>query len=202
MAYQPVPDTVGVEIRGTLLGQQVENTLYYKYVSPPDEAELADLAEVVADTFIAEWLPLLPAGWIGREVYVRDLSAPITVQATDISILGLAGGQGGETAPSYVTIAVARRSGLTGRSARGRIFWMGLSEVQLQGNLVFAGGDIVDAVEAMDAAVTTAGYAPVIVSRKQNNVVLANAITYPLTQWLLVDLDLDTRRSRKAGSGS
>lgn len=204
MANRPVPDTVAINVRGTLLGQQVENTFYGKYIAVPDETELQDLADAVADYWVENAIQYLPAGWLGREVYVRDLSAPITVQATSLGILGEVGGLTGDTLPSLSTKAFARRSGLTGRSSRGRIYWMGLSEAYVSLNLVGTEliGLIIDALEGLDTLLSTAGYTPVIVSRVQNGVVLTTPQTYPVTGWITTALDVDTRRSRKPGKGS
>lgn len=204
MANRPVPDTISVEVRGTLLGQQVENTFYGRYIAVPDETELQDLANDIADFWVENVTQLLPSGWVGREVYVRDLSAPITVQATSLGIAGEVGSLTGDTMPSLNTKAFARRSGLTGRSSRGRIFWMGLSEAYVSLNLVGTEliGLIVDALEGLDTLMSTAGFTPVVVSRVQNGVTLTTPQTYPVTGWLTTALDVDTRRSRKPGKGS
>lgn len=204
MANRPVPDTISVEIRGTLLSQQVENTLYFKYLVPPDELTLQELADDIADYWVENMLSLLPIGWIGREVYVRDLSAPITVQATSLGIAGIGGEVSGDTMPSYVTKAIARRSGLTGRSSRGRIFWQGIAESSTTGNFWSTGfsNAVIAALEGIDALATLAGFTPVIVSRFQAGVELTTPLTYPVSAWLVTDNALDTRRSRKLGHGS
>lgn len=204
MAFQSVPDTIGVEVRGTLLGQEVENTLYYNYIAVPDESELLTLVNDLGDVFEELWLDVLPLGFEAREIYARDLAAPITVQATNASIAGMDGTYTGDTMPSLLTLAIARRSGLTGRGSRGRIFWMGLSESMVSNNVVGSGvADLmVDALIAMDVAANTLGFTPVIVSRYIGSTPRVTALTFPLVSWSYNDLQVDTRRSRKPGSGS
>lgn len=204
MANQPVPDTIGLYVRGTLLGQQVENTFYYNYIAVPDEAQLQSFADDVADHWDTNGIGNLPNGWTGREVYVRDLAAPITVQATSLGILGSVGIRSGDTMPSFVTLAIARQSGLTGRSSRGRIFWMGLAESDVAVNVVSGAlaTSIIDFLEDQDAIAVTAGFTPVVVSRFQNNVELTVPQTYPVAGWFARDLNVDTRRSRKIGYGA
>jgi len=204
MANNPVPDTLEVEVRGTLNGQDCENTFYYKYVTIPDELELQDFVDALAVAVNTEWLANLPTGFVGREIYVKDLSAPITVQATSNDIAGSTGTSLGETLPSTDTIAIARTSGLTGRSSRGRIFWMGLSHTQVDGNLITitAANNILNAVAAFDGVATGFAYAPVIVSRYQDHVKLTVPQTYAIALWHITDFATDTRRSRKPGSGS
>jgi len=203
MANRPVPDTVEVQVRGTLLGQQVENTFYGKYVSPPDETQLQTLADDIADNWVENGLALLPGGWSGREVYVRDLSAPIAVQATSLNILAEVGTAVGDTMPSLISKAFARRSGLTGRSSRGRIYWMGLSESFVSNNLFDSvlAGLIIDFLEGQDSIMAGLGFTPVIVSRFQAGAELTTPLTYPVAAWLATDLSVDTRRSRKANQG-
>lgn len=106
--------------------------------------------------------------------------------------------------PSFVTKAIARRSGLTGRSGRGRIFWQGLSESQCTGSLINGTPaiDLVNNVIAADAAAIALGWTPVILSYVQNGVSLPTAAIYVIAEWLLTDFFTDTRRSRKLGVGA
>jgi len=200
MPFQPVPQTYGVEIRGTNNGVDVENTLYYRYAGDPSETDATVLADTVAVQVLTDWVAQLPTSWVGREVYVRDLATEITVQATSALIAGVLGTAVGEPLASLLTIAIARRSGLTGRSARGRLFWMGLSEAMTTGNIVTSGAlaAIVSLIENMDATVETGlGLIPVIVSRYTGSTLRPSALTLPIAQWLATDDVTDTRRSRK-----
>lgn len=204
MPFQRVPNVVGVEVRGTLLGQAVENTLYYSYEGSLTPTMLSTLTGNIAAVVESDWLELLPAGWEGREVYARDLNVEVALQSTNTDISGLDGTAAGETYPSFNTIAIARRSGRTGRAARGRIFWMGLSETMVVLNNVaevWADG-MAAALTTADEAAVTAGFEPAIVSREGSAATPTLAVVYPLATWLAVDYEVDTRRSRKIGSGS
>jgi len=178
----------------------VENTFYYGYVTTPDSTDLTDLLQDLATVIGSDWLPLLPANVAITSLYARDLEIEAAVQAEEF-LVGAVGTASGAGLPTYVTLAVARKTALTGRSTRGRIFWIALTEEQVTNSTVDGGvmADIVDAVEAFDAAAALLGYSPVIVSRYNNGLKRATGVTYPITTWAANDGLVDTRRSRKEG---
>jgi len=157
---------------------------------------LFDLAAVV----VSDWLPLLPANVAITSLYARDLETEAAVQA-EAPLVGATGSASGAGLPTYVTIAIARKTALTGRSTRGRIFWIALTESQVNDNTIDSGvqSDIVDAIVAFDAAAALLGYSPVIVSRYNGGSKRVTGVTYPITDWVANDGFVDTRRSRKQG---
>lgn len=176
----------------------VENTFYFTYDVLPSEEELESFCTVVAAYWEETCKPLLPNGWIGREVYAKDLSAPISIQAVSTDLAGVAGTATGETMAANNTCAVARRTGLTGRSARGRIFWMGLSIEMVSGNFVdtaFRAG-MAGAMNGLDTEALIAGFTPCVVSRYQAGVELTTPLTYPLSGWAVVTSRVASRRKR------
>lgn len=199
MPFQRVPNTIGVEVRANIFGVAAENTFYATYGAKPTQAELQTLAEDILVAVTAEWIPLLSGGVEIREIYIRDLDTEVADQATVTPATTLTGDVTGDALPSYNTVAVGRRSGLTGRSSRGRIFWLGLADSQTLDNSLATGvgADIVAAVVALDAVLILNGFSPVIVSRYSAGVKRATAVTYPLVAWGLLDDLIDTRRSRK-----
>lgn len=204
MAFQPVPGVYEVEVRGTNLGQRTANTFYYAREGAATESEATLIADTVALEVLSQWGAQLPTSWTGVEVFVRDLAVEIAVQATSGLIAGMLGTVVGQPAASLITLAIARRSGFTGRSARGRIFWQAFSEAQLDGNLVGSGeaAAILLMIKNLDLAVQGAGaFTPVIVSRYNGGVKRPTGIALPIAQWLLNDTEQDTRRSRKPKGG-
>lgn len=200
MPFQPAIGVYGAHVRGTILGQDVENTFYYGYTGSPDAGDAQDIADAIGAVVAALWIGALPTAFDFREVYVRDLANEFAVQGVDTSISGLSGTDTGAPLPSYNTVAIARRSAFTGRSARGRIFWMALGETMVTGNAVgsvFTDG-MIDALIEQDAAVSLLGFPPLILSRRQMGVMLPEAVTFPLLTWAVNDQLVDTRRSRKA----
>ena len=199
MPFQPVPFVIGLEVLGILQGETCENTFYYSYTPPLTIGMLTNAANAANDAWVSDWKPIMTTGFTLTGIYARDLNTETGLQVLVTDAAGQTGAVTGDTLPNADTVAVARISGLTGRSARGRIFWMGLAESQVNNNRLtttFA-DDVVDAVKALDAAVAAEGFTPVIVSRVQDGVTLAAAVTYDISNWLLVDTLVDSRKSRK-----
>jgi hypothetical protein len=202
MAFQPVPGVYAAHVRMTVLGEDTENIFYYGYSGSPNAGDAQTIADEIGANWFIYWQPILPQGVSGREVYVRDLSVEFAVQGVDTSIAAVDGDVVSPVMPSFNTLAIARRSSLTGRSTRGRIFWQGLAESQVDGQTVLTthADAIVTALIQQDAAIATIGFPPLIVSRKSGGVVLPEGVTYPLLTWAYNDRAVDTRRSRKSGS--
>lgn len=186
-------------MRARIAGIAAENTFYATYGTKPTQAELQTLAEDILVAVATDWIPSMSEQVEITEVYVRDLDTEVADQASVTPATTLEGDQPGDILPSYNTVAVSRQSGLTGRSSRGRIFWMGLAESQTTLNALVAGigAEIVAAVIALDAVLISSGFAPCIVSRYSAGVKRTVAVTYPLVAWGVLDDLIDTRRSRK-----
>lgn len=200
MAFIPVFNTAQIEIRAANQGVPVENTWYAEKVTPWTQSSLDDLTAAVANAVGAGWLAQLPSTWVGTEVYAKDLTAPIAFQSTDVTIAGMPGLATGTPLPNNVTLAIARRSGLTGRSARGRIFWMGMTQLFLDTNENFVSsgtaGVLVANCEEVDIAIATVGATSVIVSRFTGGAARVVGETFPVADWIVTDLRVDTMRER------
>jgi len=199
MPFQAVPDTVEVLVSGTFNGIPWQNTFYYNYVTPPDEEQLGDLLDDLNDVITSDWLPLMPANVAVTSLYARDLASEVAAQAL-LGLIGSVGSASGAALPTFNSLAISRRSGFTGRSARGRIFWVGFTEAQVSDNTVDGTvlNDIVAAIEAFDAAANLASFTPVIVSRYTAGALRPTGVTFDIQTWFATDNKVDTRRSRKA----
>lgn len=199
MPFQDVPDTIEVLVSGTFNGIPWQNTFYYNYVTPPDEEQLGDLLDDLNAVIVADWMELMPANVAVTSLYARDLASEVAVQAL-LGLVGQTGSASGAALPTFNTLAISRRSGFAGRSARGRIFWVGFTESQVSDNTVDSGvvASIVTALENFDAAANLAGFTPVIVSRYTGGALRAHGVTFDIQTWFATDTKVDTRRSRKA----
>lgn len=197
MAFIPVPNTIQLEVRGTLQGVQVENTFYYLAPSTVDQALLDAVAEAARD-YVESDMSLFNTNFTFSEVYARDLSDSTFLSAL-APTTGIFSGVYTDPNPNNVTFALKRSSGFSGRSARGRIFWMGIAEGHTTGTNVMdvgAAGDMVAWLEALDAAVAAEGVTPVIVSRYNAGSPRVTGVTYPIADWSYSDLRVDTIRGR------
>jgi len=197
MAFIPVPDTIQVEVRGELQGVNVENTFYYLSPGTIDQALLDAVADA-ALAYVEGDMSLFNNNFTLREVYARDLSDSTFLSALAPSLTSPTGAYT-DPNPNQVTFALKRTSGFSGRSARGRIFWMGIAEGHTSGTNIMdvgAANDMVDWLKNLDIAVALEGVTPVIVSRYNAGVPRTTGVTYPLADWSWSDLRVDTQKGR------
>lgn len=201
MPFVPVPNTIQLEVRGTLLSEDVENTFYYLAPSAPDQALLDAVAEAARD-YVETEIAMFSTGFLFREVYARDLSSGTFLSAL-APATGVFTGAFTDPAPNNATFALKRTSGFSGRSARGRIFWMGISENMTNGDNFMqstVADDMVDWLLNLDLAVAAEGVTPVIVSRFNGGAPRTTGVTFPIADWSYSDLRLDTMRGRLPGN--
>lgn len=204
LPFQPVPLAAEVQVRSNLNGQEVENTFNFTSTFGWGQDELDALTAAVDAWVGASYLPNLASALIYGQTYARGLREPIEFESSNTASAG-AGSGGTTTAPNNQAWAISRRTGRTGRSARGRIFLAGIPDNdKLDDNHIklatVEGWQTIMA--ALDAAAFAAGWTEVIVSRVQAGVRLATALTYPVTEWVVVDNVLDSQRRRLPGRGA
>jgi hypothetical protein len=178
--------------------------LFYEFASAITQALLDALVHAIATYVAANWFGQLPPDYVGTEVYAKDLTAGSGLQSSDGAIFGIAGTASGTPLPNNDTIAVARKSGLAGRSFNGRIYWPGLTDAQRTGVNALSTGTA-NAIRTLlintDLAAVALEWTPVIVSLFADHAHRAAGVTTPITQWIFADLTLDSRRRRLPGRG-
>jgi len=198
MAFQSVPNTCEVSLIFSVNGQEVQNT-FHAQLPGYDPTSMAALADALDDIVGAVWIPLLPSACIYLLTEVRGLENEndYVVQNSDNSG---AGSVVNTEVSNNVTFAIKRLSALTGRSARGRIFWPSMVVANLQSNsnlvLATAADSFVLAAAAITSAMAVAGWSPVIVSRFSNGVKRTTGVTFPLVSWAYGNLGVDSQRAR------
>lgn len=204
MAAVPATNVAEVQIRGTLAGQQVENTFFYRLGTAITQAALDALCAAVSGAFVAGSMDVLPSNYQIREVYGFDRTAGAGTQSTYTGDAGTPGTAGGTALPNNATIAIARKSGERGRNRNGRIYWPGMTTAMLVNPntvLTSIANDIIDNLEQVDAAAIALEWTPVIISTVFEGHPLLTALITPIAQWVLTDLTLDSRRKRLPGRG-
>ncbi len=201
MAFQAVPDTAEIDVIYTLNAVLVQNVFYAEFLGGYTLADLQALADVVDLRVGASWLSLQPPEAIYLRTEVRGLALPNDLLASQ----GLSGGPGtaiGASMPNNVTVSIKKTSGFTGRSARGRTYWIGIAGVELNPaneNLLDSTfvANCVAAVGGIRADITTLPvWTPVLVSRFTAGVPRAFGKTFPWVGEVNVDLRVDTQRGR------
>lgn len=120
-------------------GQECANVLHYRDtdgVTAPNLPQIGAGVKQLWDTWIK---PLCANTLALRSVVCTDLSAsgpPVLEYATG---LPLAGTGASPQLPNNCTVAISLKTGLRGRSYRGRLYHLGLMESQVTANAVIAG---------------------------------------------------------------
>lgn len=203
MAFQPVANTVAVLVRGNLLGEQVQNTLY---VSPDPngtgDSSVENAVESVGNGYVDNVLPQLTSAFTVTEVYGYGLDTIDSEAHTWQPAPGTeAGGGSGNSLPGNVTVFVSFKGAR--RNFRGGVYLPGIPETQVSGNTIAASyrDALVQAFDSLYTFVFNAGFLHVMVKRRDGGVELPAGVTEFVTQYK-VDQRLDSQRRRLAGRGS
>lgn len=131
MAFIPVPDGIKCVMRFSKASQQVCNVFY---VTTPDTVD-DTLLDTLGSTLYNWWYAN------GRLLQSNDVALQ-AIELTDVSVEGGLGIEyttllpanaigGVDYLPNNVTLAIKLSSGMTGRSNRGRQYWIGIKQNQL-----------------------------------------------------------------------
>lgn len=204
MPFVAAPNIVMVEVRATKAGQKIENRFTIDALTAVTPAVVADVTNVVSNWAQATYFDSLPEQVQLVETVGTDLSVHEGAQHTIVPEGTVIGALTGPSMPNEVTLCVSLRSDARGRSARGRAFVLGLSRQGVVENNVNTGyaNDFVNAFTALKTAITTEGWAWVVVSYRTNNAPRPGGPVYfPITSVVVVDLVVDSMRRRKPGVG-
>lgn len=198
MPFQRVPNTLELQVRATVAAIPVMNSFYFTTSVTPTQEDCETLVALAADWWTSDWQPAMSGDYVMREMYARSLDSEIAPQATDDSMAGEFGALGSAQA-NNVSLAVARRSGFTGRASRGRIFIAGVPENQVDAlngvNGTYA-ALITDALDALTAAASVENMVAAIIHRVSAGVPLTTAVVFTLVEWAVVNLFVDSQRNR------
>lgn len=199
MAFQKVVDTAEIVIEFNGNTKTVKNVLHAEKPGGYNLADLTALAVAVDANVAAAWLAEMTNQINYVQTTVRGLALE-NDQEVIVATSAAAGGRVSEANPGNVTFAVKKTSGLTGRSARGRLYWCGLSRDQLDinENLVDSvqAAAIVSNIGSMRGTINGTVWTPVIVSRFSAGVKRSEGKTFTWTGEASVDLEVDSQRRR------
>lgn len=201
MAFQPVVDVAQINVICTQHTETMQNSFYGHLAGGYDLADLEELAAAIDVQVAATWLAEQVADTTYVRVEVRGLAVENDLVAEDATSTGV-GTHLGAALPNNVTLAIKKSSGLTGRSARGRTYWIGCARTELVStneNLfetVYVAA-IVDAVDDIRTKIAATGlWAPTLVSRYTGGVQRAAGEKFPWIASSAVNNAVDTQRGR------
>lgn len=204
MPFIPVPNTASVECIYEWDNQIVENTLYYTLgTATPDLSDLTALVEAVSGFIRSGLLPLMADTITLLRLVGRVLETLDGIQYISTTGLPLNGASTAESMPNNVAACISIRTGLAGRSFRGRNYVPGLTIANIDHNELNSTSlaAIVDVYEALIAPVPASAWNMSVVSRFTAGAPRAEGIATPVTQVVFVDNIVDSQRRRLPGRG-
>lgn len=204
MPFVPVPAVALAEVRMLLFGQQIENTLYFKFGGSPTTLDMNGLGDDLID-----WWDLQYSQPLSTQLTLREIAVTSLVSATAPAVVRtpsspLAGKDDAPASPGNVALAISFRTVNRGRSFRGRNFIPGIPNDQITGNTVASG--VVEAIEGAYADLLTrhsisGDGAWVVVSRFTAGAPRTTGVATDVTSASVVDPLVDSQRRRLTGRG-
>lgn len=187
MAPPYVAGAVRCDIRYQLTsGQHVQNVVF---VAKSETATFFEMADRLRSDWVGNIMPFLTSNVVLREVQLTDFSGPDgeTWVVTDDT----PGGSSSAPMPPNVAIALSWRTGLTGRSNRGRTFLPGIGEDKVDGGGIIVASFVTALVSAGEGLLVALGLddIPLVVASRKNGT--GTAVTT-----CTVDNIVDTQRRR------
>lgn len=207
MPFVPVPAVAEVELRYLWDTQNCENTLYFESGDPIDAGLLLNLAEAIEGWWETNVQPLLSSDVALNEVFSIDLTTSTGPVASFTTGLPLLGSVGVEAVPANVAPCISFKTANRGRSFRGRNYLIGLPNSFVAGNHMAADwmANMVEAYQALNAAVASQGFAHVVVSRFSGSTIVGGikvptprvtGLSTAVTTYSFVDDVVDSQRGR------
>lgn len=198
MAFQSVPNVAEAIVRMSVAGSTIINTFYGSRVAGYTLGDINDLA-IAVDAWVGGSYLLNLSSDLGYiETVVTGLENENDFQVSNSTNAGVGAVPSGPTTNS-VAFCVTRRSALTGRSARGRVY-VPINQAQLQADKNYMNAASAQAIEdslnAVRAAMLAAGWIEVIVSRFSNKAVRPLGVAFGVEEYTYRNLRVDSQRGR------
>ena len=208
MPHIPVVNVALAEVRQLLDGQNIENTLYFRRQAAVWEpGSLAGLANMVADWFADEMLPLLSVSLQLVEVFVTDLTTATSGVASYAVGMPIAGGAATESEANSIAACISLRTAKRGRANRGRNYIAGIPNTEVTHNTLSGGlmTNLVAAYNTLRANADVMEFEQVVVSRYSGFTIVNNkkkptprvtGLIEPVTNATFTDSTVDSLRTR------
>lgn len=199
MPFVPANNVLQVELRGSYLGEEVENTLYFRHDTNINDFNVGSLFDYLRNTFLASVVVHQAQAFVWDELYATDLSTQTARTYERQFALPLAGFFAGDPLPGNVAFVISIRTANRGRSSRGRNYIGGFVDAQVAGNslLIAHAQGLRDAYnDILVNAAFPSDWTWVVLSRVTGGLPRAQGLAQPVTGALFTDLVIDTQRGR------
>jgi len=201
-AFIPAPNTARVRMVYSLFGQTVMNVFYWQGDAPLIASDLSGLADEVNIAWAARFKPVQAPD---VELLYIEATALDTDSSPSVTLaVGVAGTASGVSFPGGTTLAIKFSGGVSGRSGRGRMYWIQLHTAQISGDQVTS-ADVAAIVglvsDFFDDIETATGLTHVVTSYCHDGAWRTTASNTPVVNYIATDNNVDSQRRRLAGRG-
>jgi len=204
MAFVPAPNIIMCEIRGQKDGQLIENRIMVDALHDPTPADLQTMVDVLTFWINNTYKTLVPVDVTFTGLKITSLKSINAIQLT--TGLAIVGTIANPSAPNEVSYCISLRTGLSGRSARGRFYWLGLALASIgTQNRVGAPFRTLStaAIQTLIGAITAANFRWVIVSYRTNKAPrVGGPVYFPVLTATTTSDVVDSQRRRRPGIGA
>lgn len=206
MGFIPCPNTISIEMLYTMELEPCENVYHVSYTAAPDQSSLTALANVFKNWENTNASPSRSNQCALRTIRLRDIASPSGQELIFSVSPAISGTNTANPAPNNVTIATAMRTGLAGRSNRGRSYWIGITDVMYTANNIVPTiqGQILAAYAALLTALSSNSTPLVVLSKYSGTdsngkpIPRAAGVHTPITS-VSMDITMDSQRRRLPG---
>lgn len=203
MPFIAVPGAAQVHMRYDWWGQRVENVLGVMELADGAFGDGEAVIDVFLDWFNTSLKAQLSTNIILKEIFFQEQETEGAPGALR-TLLTPIGGSSGPSVPNNVAFVITLRTGISGRSYRGRSYVPGLPKDAVTGSLLSAGvaADLVSSYNALNSNLHEMDVALAILSRFHLNAPRSPGIANQVTAATYVDLSVDSQRRRLPGRGT
>lgn len=204
MAFQPAVNCAEAVINYSGPGGLYANVLNFKFATAYDQGDIDALAAAVDQAVGGAFIGLIGTVVTYVSTTVRGLTSSVDLEGVN-DTEAAAGTASGTSMPPNVTYCLSLRTGLTGRSARGRFYTVGVTSAHLSAADTVSTtyrDNWIAALEAIGTQAGDDGWQWGVLSRQNNGVVLGSAVFREITDIIGVDLFLDSQRRRLRNRGT
>src|ERR1044072_8034516 len=130
--FIPAENTAKAEFIYTTPGGRAENVLYFQKDGAISDGDITSLVDLLDGLWQGAVLPVQADAVTLQRITVTDVSTEDSFQSTQGVFV--TGEYHNPFMPSTLTVAVSFRTGLVGRSNRGRLYHIGLTDDQVDGD--------------------------------------------------------------------
>lgn len=200
MVFVPAHNVVRVDVVYTWQGEVCENVFHFQGDTTPEPADMTALGTAVQNWRLASLRPLQSNACLLQKVKVQDLSVANGIGIEQTLSPASQGSLTDPSLPNNCTIAVALKTGFSGRSFRGRSFHIGLTEILRAGNQITSTTQtaLIAAYMALRGPFSVNNYVLGVLSTRTAGAPRAAGLISTVNA-VTVDLNLDSQRRRLPG---